>query len=444
MAAEAVGIPAVTALWVRAEISAIAGAPTGPQQDNRDVYTVNWPRVDVDDAQVLGDISALMQMNLRNRSDEDGYIATDELDTLENRVISGLRSQSRGSAFTAYLNCSDEQNPPGVTAAVGANTAFANHIDAPTGRAMVHTTTGASTWTDECIFTLSSTIARDYYGSYHAYLRAWQVDWDTEIGEVLVRLQVRTGSGGVTFTTDHEPFRNLNDWQLLDFGGLDIPASEVLSFSDLPDEAELVVQIWSSISSLTVKMYDLILMPVDEWAGDFVDKALEDDSGVTNGYLLDVDSVTYPKRDIRSMVRTADATGFVRSVYQPNAAGPAMLQANADQRLWFLTARGVVMGTHTGANNQTTLTDAAASFVTSGVKTGQVIYNVTDGSVGAVGATVTATTITDSGLAGGTDDDWDTGDEYIIICPNWRSEPWNVHSAQVWANARYLSSRGGR
>ena len=306
---------------------------------------------------------------------------------------------------------------------------------------MLHTTTGLSTWTDECTFILGPTVARDFYGSFHAYVRAKQVDRSAEMDEVRLRLQIRTGSGGVTFTSEHRPFRNLNDWQLLDFGGLDLPASGLLSADDLPDEMEIVIQIWSSVVGRSVRLYDLVLIPTDEWAQDLVDKALEDDSGVTNGYLLDVDSVTYPKRDIRAMVRNVGSER-VRSVYQPNGPAPAILQANADQRLWFLTARGVVTGAHTGANNQPVLTDANASFLTSGVQAGQYIYNVTDATWGTVTA-VTATTVTATTLAGAAFD-WDTNEPYFIICPSWKSEPWNVHSVQLVNVARYLSMKGAR
>lgn len=68
-------------------------------------------------------------------------------------------------------------------------------------------------------------------------------------------------------------------------------------------------------------------------------------------------------------------------------------------------------GTHTGAANQAVLTDSAASFVADNL-IGMTIVNVTDGS---------STTITDNDettitgvLSGGTDDDWDNGDEYYI------------------------------
>jgi len=437
-------INGVTGYHIVALISGVAGTPTAPQQGGQDPYTVNWPCVDIDDGQVGGDVPALLRFRLHNRSDEDAYASDiDELDLLENRVIAGLRNLGRGADFIAYLNCSDEQNPNGVTAADGANTSDVADIDHPTGRSMEHTTTGSSAWTDECTFTLGPTVARDFYGTYHAFLRAQLESFTNDVEDVRIRLQVRTGSGGVKKTTDWLNFPNCNDWQLLDFGRVVIPASGVLGASDLGDEAALVVQIWSSEATLVVNLYDLILIPTDEWAGDFTDNAYEDDSGVSNDKLLDVDSVGLPKVDIRSMVREADSD-FITSIYLPVTPEPAILQANADQRLWFLTARAVVTGTHTGANNATTLTDTGASFLTSNVEAGQIIYNVTDDSVGVVGSTVTATTISDCSLAGGAGDDWDTNDEYVIIAPNWKSEPWNLHSVQLYANARYLGMRGDR
>ena len=70
-----------------------------------------------------------------------------------------------------------------------------------------------------------------------------------------------------------------------------------------------------------------------------------------------------------------------------------------------------VTGTHTGSNNAATLTDGAKSWTTNQFK-GKIIYNDTDGSQGTITAN-TATTVTAT-LAGGTDNDWDTGDSYTI------------------------------
>ena len=70
-----------------------------------------------------------------------------------------------------------------------------------------------------------------------------------------------------------------------------------------------------------------------------------------------------------------------------------------------------VEGTHDGADNAATLTDSSASWVPDQY-IGEHINNVTDGSQGVVTSN-TATTITAT-LSGGTDNDWDIGDEYEI------------------------------
>lgn len=70
-------------------------------------------------------------------------------------------------------------------------------------------------------------------------------------------------------------------------------------------------------------------------------------------------------------------------------------------------------GEHTGADAASVLTDANASWdLDHESLIGHVIYNVTDGSYGTITAE-TATTQTAT-LAGGTDNDWDEGDEYLI------------------------------
>ncbi len=70
-------------------------------------------------------------------------------------------------------------------------------------------------------------------------------------------------------------------------------------------------------------------------------------------------------------------------------------------------------GTHTAAGNHATImTDSAAAFVVDAL-IGWKIYNVTDGSFGIV-TDNDETTVTVASLSGGTDDDWDTADEYEI------------------------------
>lgn len=78
----------------------------------------------------------------------------------------------------------------------------------------------------------------------------------------------------------------------------------------------------------------------------------------------------------------------------------------------LLEADSVATGTHTGSDNASTLTDGSQSFTTNALVNYR-IYNTTDGSDGLITAN-TATTVTAT-LAGGTQNDWDTSDAYIIV-----------------------------
>ncbi len=69
-------------------------------------------------------------------------------------------------------------------------------------------------------------------------------------------------------------------------------------------------------------------------------------------------------------------------------------------------------GTHTGGDNEVDLTDNTKSW-TPDAFVGFEVLNLTDGSSGAITAN-TATTVT-AMLSGGTEDDWDTADEYNIV-----------------------------
>lgn len=70
-------------------------------------------------------------------------------------------------------------------------------------------------------------------------------------------------------------------------------------------------------------------------------------------------------------------------------------------------------GIHTGGTHATILTDAAANFPAEGVMTGQVVKNVTDVSDGLITG-VTTNTVTVGALSGGSDNQWELNDAYLI------------------------------
>lgn len=71
-------------------------------------------------------------------------------------------------------------------------------------------------------------------------------------------------------------------------------------------------------------------------------------------------------------------------------------------------------GTHDGSNNASTLSDSGA--FTADRLIGATVYNTTDGSFGVV--TDNTDSLVTATLAGGTDNDWDNGDAYVIIYEN--------------------------
>jgi len=85
-------------------------------------------------------------------------------------------------------------------------------------------------------------------------------------------------------------------------------------------------------------------------------------------------------------------------------------------QIWL---RECYKGKHTGSDAAAALTDGAANWETDEL-VGETIRNKTDGSTGTVTAN-TATTVTAT-LSGGTNNDWDEDDEYIVPKPNKKPE----------------------
>jgi len=88
-----------------------------------------------------------------------------------------------------------------------------------------------------------------------------------------------------------------------------------------------------------------------------------------------------------------------------------------------------VTGSKTGSSSTTVLTDTTAGFVADGVAIGDMITNDTDGSTARVVSVDSATQITCTALADGTDNTWTSGDEYTITGTNYEiASSWNFRA----------------
>lgn len=322
-------VNSITGYWVRARISAVSSGSQTPIQANRYVYTTLLPYVQVDESQVKGDMPALARIKWTNR-----------FSVGVERSICGLRSVDRGENFSAYINISDTQAPFGITLSKGseAGVAWQDDKTAPTGRSLSanYSSSGdLNDWNDLAVITLSTTIARDFFGYFRALLRvnfnhATAQSWN-------LRLQLRMGSGGAKYTTKSIYPTTLAPFEVLDFEQLAISSRQVSSMvGNLSDQLQIAVQGYATATSRQLVLYDLILIPTDEWALDAIvpETVTAGTPQIATYNYLDIDSIGNPKVGIS--VANRNSAGLIVSQYQAINNGPAILQKNATQRLWFL------------------------------------------------------------------------------------------------------------
>lgn len=324
----------VTGYWVGVRITAAAGAPTPPTQQNRDIYSITWPYTDIDSDQLPGDISCLIDQLFSNFSTgSPNYLYT-------TRVFAGARSLSRGDDFSAYINIADEQNHADITITAGSG-AFANYIDSPTGRVISYANGGAILSDVNAFYlTIDDPLASEYTGTYRMFLRVQYsgsgAEWNAyaTIGQVDYR--------DVLFTTPTSAIAQWRGyWELLDLGQVTL-MGDVIRFS-----MAVYLNSLTAIAS-TIYISDIILIPVDECAVDA--STFEQSTSISDitkriGYAIVAGSATRTylktfsaslfKRPIRSsLFQTSTDTRIVD--YRTLSNGKYQINANTDMRLWYL------------------------------------------------------------------------------------------------------------
>lgn len=327
----------VTGFWVAVVITGVV-AGTPPSQDNRDIYSVIWPHVEIQADEVLGDVPVVLQIQCKNQSGNPAGAP----DMRANRVIMGLRSYDRGNDFAAYLNMANEQNPPGLT--VTAPDAVSN-LEADettsTGRRIRWQSPGASGTDEIARLAFNSALIPNYYGQYHVFLRGQRASGVIADIDVYLQYSIVTPIGTNVAVTQSEivQFQSTTPWEVLDFGKLQIPGATLpLSEGVYEYWIQVIGENTTAATAIDVLLFDLILIPVDEWAADYKDSWTSGSTGwIERDYYLDADGITYPKRPKRAVVKT-DAD-LVCDIWVAITPQPPMLQANTRQRLWFFTVR---------------------------------------------------------------------------------------------------------
>jgi len=320
----------VTGFWIRAEVQDAGTQP--PIQQNRHVYTVLSPFLEIQKDQLNGNVPAIAKLALLNQSDNNNTVVLPY-----NRVIMGLRSVSRGADFTPYLNITDRElnNFSTIFVSAAGVGAFAVDSTAVTGRSLFVANPGAMA----NVTYIQIQDATSYQGTFHAYLRLQQTSGAA--GDLSFRAWATAGLtiGNINaafWVSDTVETQYANDWQVLDLGTVtvDTEFGSINSF------------VWFGIDAAgdgaaDANLYDLILMPTDEWSADVLDPFNISTSFCGNrdndGYSVLADRVSDPRK-WHSLVTDRDL-GSVNMLWQGRAPEGPILLPDTRQRLWFFCTR---------------------------------------------------------------------------------------------------------
>jgi hypothetical protein len=257
---------------------------------------------------------------------------TDGLHT--SRVFMGSRSLERGERFTPYINLSDRQVPQHVTVETGLYTHFADTPESATGRAAVYfldATVGAVT------VKILPPLSQEYGGRYRVFVRGFH---DNNIPARL-RMAYKIFGGAI----QHTPWITPLDWTIgmtdgfvADFGHLSIP-----SHGGNSGTIELTVEAFGGTPAGDQTshgwLYDIVIMPVDEWAGDFGRGEIQGqpptEDVLTYGEYTTVDSIDEVRRPA-AIARLFSALDVPEGIWPGASSGEFTLIPHGDGRLWLM------------------------------------------------------------------------------------------------------------
>lgn len=337
--------PAINAFWVQCRVTGTGGAVTSPIQITRNPYTCTWPYVEVQADDIGGHIDAISKALIECRS----ATITDDLHF--SRVIGGLRSMDRGTTFASFINLGNWQNPAGVTTAALVDASIASGPEFPVYYYIQYNPAGDRALTGAARVTIDNS---DFFGTYRVFLRLEQDGGVAgDIGAQVV--QAITSDDMIVRTSDTVYTRYVGKIHLLDFGIFTIPGI-------VPMELDATVRFLINLSNdnaptADAHLFELIFIPVDEFAFDVYN--LEDDATVKSiiGARLEIDSIIDPKRLMRTILHVI-ATGDLKTFYQVVAGNRLIWHSDKRQRYWFLFESPLVGSTdrvssfYIGARNQ--------------------------------------------------------------------------------------------
>lgn len=307
-----------TGYMIRCRLLTVGGGATSPQQSTRQVYSINTPYLEIADTQIAGDLPALAEL-LLNKSE---FTANKP-----GRALLGWRSVARGDQFSAYINVSDRNNPPGVT--VASSPGFSTSPLAPAGRYDRYNPGAVAPLADEITITFAHSVVDQYYGRFRLFVRTIQTGGVA--GDFSARFALTVN--GSTVYGETKQILDLGTTStpcVTDLGTIDIASGELEAIG-VNTLVSLVIQYANSnVAPGTLDSYDVILLPCDELPIEVVSML----SYNVNAYLLDIDSIVNPKKLIDVSVRYP-STLYIEKKWKAITGSPFVAPVGTQSRLWI-------------------------------------------------------------------------------------------------------------
>lgn len=271
----------VTAYWIRIRISAVTTWTTSPKQGAQVIYNPRAPYISIASSQIKGDAEALALLRFIAQHNFDVAGIAGALG--HSLVAVGLRGRGLTDGpfiFTSRVNAGNVGNPYGWTVKYYGDFSADNDVTGPDGKRATCTFAGASASHVSFTTSLNKTII----GDFQVYLRCRQVGG--AIGDVSVQLQVGHSLSRLSYN-EIVYLKSGTGFEMVNLGRAHI-GSRVVGAETIQGTSVLFhVQAWRTGAAATLYVYDLVLIPIDEWAM-VANYRLATDF-LIGGYGLDVD-----------------------------------------------------------------------------------------------------------------------------------------------------------
>jgi len=254
------------------------------------------------------------------------------------RIIIGAKSRNL-HRFRHMLHLGDGGQFTGWSISYGADTSSSTSGGLPAATRSV-CTFGTDESTVMRVRLIGTNMLRYYRGAYKAYLVGWQDGGDA--GDVSVKLRIglqSTDDDAPKWDTDTQTFVSTDTITVLDFGTINIPFSPE-SAADDPN-MDLIFEIHAGCGAglggtVDLKLYRLVLIPIDEWHVELDDPVTNSDYGTSalrGNKILEVDGGILKDRTI-TRYNTGDALVPLETWSRRGA--PPELEPQQETRLCFL------------------------------------------------------------------------------------------------------------